>query len=100
MKITRFVTICPACGYRNDAQGTFDGDFTPSDGDYSVCMQCTYVGLYTVSDDGVFSVRRQTQDEEAEMSENADLMKTLDALRKIDHASRSPSVMPEPDKKQ
>lgn len=100
MKISLFVTICPACGYRNDAQGTFEGDFTPSDGDYSVCMQCACVSLYTVTDDGVFSVRRPTPDEEAEMSENADLIRTLDELRKIRHASRSTSVMPEPDKKQ
>ncbi len=40
---------CPACGYRLDAAVNVFGGRAPEDGDYSMCLACGALGIFTLS---------------------------------------------------
>jgi hypothetical protein len=67
---------CPYCGYKFDSYDGIDtpGYVPPSDGDYSICIDCGEVGIF-VSVFGKLSSRRMNDREKEIASENGTLNK-------------------------
>lgn len=87
MRTIRAKTTCPACGFVNTAQTNYTDD-SPGDGDYAICLQCSFVAIYAVSGEQI-SVRRPTADEEREIGENPEVQRMLRAIDRLDIPGRS-----------
>lgn len=72
-------TCCPACGYWFEAASCIDSpDATPSEGDFSACLNCGQLLVFTND----LQQRLPTEDEITESWKNAQLIKALRAIKK------------------
>lgn len=72
---------CPACGYVMDASSTVHGEnqaeAAPTDGDWSICIACGAVNVYT---NGATGLRPPTAEERNEFNADPDVR---EAVRRV-----------------
>lgn len=66
---------CRTCGKALDASMGVDGKNEPSPGDFSVCLYCATVSVFTET-----GVRRPTRDEDRAMRDSPLLKSIVDAI--------------------
>ena len=80
---------CPTCGYIMDAHDTFQpSDAVPSDGDLSVCLQCTEFLVYA---DNLTTLRKLSDEEwlELPLDNRIELKRIRGAMQKFKARKRS-----------
>lgn len=89
MNTTRHpATTCPHCGYKIDAASPPEGQAEPSEGDFSVCLKCA--GLMVFTHDMTLRKFGQADYEELTGDTNlcAQLLTVRDLVRKLNWNKR------------
>jgi hypothetical protein len=80
-------SVCPWCGFENEAMANMTGTERPTDGDVTMCMECGILGVVdTASPTGL---RKPNPIERAEFLRDPDIKKMLWAWQIVDDQRRA-----------
>ena len=70
-------TPCYQCGAKTDAATDPDQERAPKPEDISMCLYCGALGVYTLADSGLLTIRRPTYEEFKEIAKDPDVRKAV-----------------------